>query len=83
MSNRNVPDKCRACQARIGWVYSVKTPKPHPSVPVNWDKLHAVVQNAIRNGERVEFGPGMESHFSTCPEASQFSRKGRKHGALS
>lgn len=71
---RTVPCPCRGCGARLGWVYSTNRPKPFPNVPVDWDSLHAAEQLALKDGAHVDFRPGMKSHFTTCPKASQFSR---------
>lgn len=71
---RTVPEKCRGCGAPIAWVFSTKTPKPYASVPIDWDSAHAEVQQALKDGHRLNYGLGMVSHFTTCPKASDFSK---------
>ena len=76
---RSIPDKCRGCDARIGWVYSTNRPKPYPNVPVDWESLHPAIQQEIRDGRHIDFTKGMVSHFTTCINAGHFSKKNKKH----
>lgn len=76
---RTIPSPCRGCGAPLGWVYSTNRPKPFPNVPIDWDTLHAAEQIALKDGQHVDFRPGMKSHFTTCPKANFFS-KSKKGG---
>jgi hypothetical protein len=77
---RNIPSACSACGAPMGWVFSVRNPGPKPNVPVDWDTLHAVEQNALREGQHVDFRAGHVSHFRTCTQPNRFSKARKPEG---
>lgn len=83
--------RCRSCEAPISWAKTVGGPdKPAKSIPldadVNGDPIEFADGNLIRTGtvdpsgapfvRYVKPGSGMfRTHFSSCPEASNWRRK--------
>jgi hypothetical protein len=78
---RPVPSTCRGCGNLLGWVYSTNRPKDFPNVPIDWDSLSGPERVALKEGQHVDFRKGMTSHFTTCPKANFFSKKGGKTDA--
>lgn len=76
--------KCRSCGAEIVWRLSEETGAMLPCNPTEVLMTEGDTRKLIdRRGKVItkassydlEFGPLLESHFSTCPQANKWRRK--------
>jgi len=62
--------ECKSCHAPVTWRTTFPNRKAMP-----FDGDPVALKTAFEDGEAIEFLPQKESHFATCPQSQQWSKR--------